>query len=298
MLATPDRPADNQARQLALFFIRDVSHNMRKILTFIVFLIVSKSFACSCDTPKPAIEFYQSDYVFEGEVIEKVYSSDSLNYTLTFQIAKHYKKNDNPKFLKFQLPSEGEITGKFTSCDWNVEKGENWLVYAKNKNGKLHFQFYCSSSKPLDRFKIDASEQKILDNGQKLDLTQYRYNFIGADAITDVDSILRDYQKRKFDPSEFAFIWLDVDNNGKIETANLAPRSQRSFEVIDTIFGLNNYANEFEPPRSDFEKTAVEIARKIKEWEKYYYLDLGVPVKYRTFLRFSVDTDSIIKLEN
>lgn len=217
---------------------------------------------------------------------------------MTFQVAKHYKNNDTPKFLKFQLSSEGEITGKFTSCDWNVEKGENWLVYAKNNNGDLHFQFYCSNSQPLNRFKIDASEQKILDNGQKLDLTKYRYNFIGAGPITNVDSILRDYQERKFDPSNFAFIWLDVDNNGNVETANLAPRSQRSLKVIDTIFGLNNYANEFEPPRSNFEKTAVEIARQIKKWEKYYYLDLGESVKYRTFLRFSVDTDSIIKLEN
>lgn len=271
---------------------------MRRNLALLLFvLVVSKSFACSCDISKPAIEFYQSEYVFEGQVVEKIYSTDSLTYTVTFEISKHYKKSDNPKTLKFQLNSEGEITGKFTSCDWNVEKGEDWLVYAHKINEELHFYYYCSNSTPLGRLKIYPFEQKVLDNGESLDLSKYRYNFYGAKSITSTDSILKEYQKIKFDPAEFAFIWLDIDKKGNLEKANLAPRGQRTYEVIDTIFGLNNFENKHEVPRTNFEKTAIEIARKIQRWEQYYYLDLKDPVKYRTFLKFSVDKDSIIQLK-
>ena len=49
MLATPDRPADNQARQLALFFIRDVvqhltNSNLRKFLLLLMLFLLSGKF--------------------------------------------------------------------------------------------------------------------------------------------------------------------------------------------------------------------------------------------------------------
>ena len=272
---------------------------MRKNLTLIIFfLIASKSFACSCDTPKPAIEFYQSDYVFKGQAVEKVYSSDSLTYTVTFKVSKHYKNSDNPNFLKFQLNSEGEITGKFTSCDWGVEKGEDWLVYAKKINGELDFQFYCSNSMPLGRFKIYPFEQKILDNGNKLDLTKYRYMSNDSRPVTNVDSILEKYQKKKLEPSKgFAAAWLDIDSLGNLTSANLRPNRKLEYEEIDTIFGMNQFKNTYREPNSDLEKIALKIAREIKHWEKYYYLDLEKPVKYMKWLQIYVDKDSIIPVE-
>lgn len=258
-------------------------------------LIASKSFACSCDTPKPAIEFYQSDYVFNGQAVEKVYSSDSLTYTVTFKVSKHFKNSDNPNFLKFKLNSEGEITGKFTSCDWSVDKGETWLVYAKEIDGELNFQFYCSNSKPLGRLKIFPAEEKVLNNGNKLDLTNYRYNHPGK-PITNIDSLERLYKEYTFDPSSIAFIWVDVNEKGKLERANLVPRGERKFEVIDTIFDMNKFKNERQKPKNKFEEIAVELANKIKTWEQYYFLDLENPVKYRAGILIEVNKDSIIKI--
>lgn len=94
---------------------------------------------------KATIEFHQSEYVFEGKAIKKVYATDSLTYTITFEISTHYKETDNPKFLEFKLISESDITRKYSSCDLNVEVKENWLVYAKNKDGELDFQYHCSN---------------------------------------------------------------------------------------------------------------------------------------------------------
>ncbi|SDK78110.1 hypothetical protein SAMN04488034_101443 [Salinimicrobium catena] len=273
---------------------------MKTGITFLIFFFATfKSFACSCDTPKIAVEFYQAKYVFKGEVIDKIYSSDSLTYTVTFEVSKHFKNGDNPGTLKFELISEGEITGNITSCDWNVQAGETWLIYAKEgSDNSLYFGYYCSNSKPLDYKAINQKEQKILHNGNDLDLTAYRYQFFKAVPVTNTDSILEKYKKRKFDPSGFAPIWVDVDDNGDLETANLAPRKEPTYEVVDTIFNMNQFKNDFEEPRTNFEKTALEIAGKIKKWEKYYFLDLKESVKYRSYLKFTVDKDSIIHLEH
>ena len=269
---------------------------MRTRFIFIIFIFTTiKSFACSCDTPKPAIEFYESTYVFEGEVINKVYASDSLTNTITFEISRHYKDGDYPKQLKFQLNSEAEVTGLYSSCYWTAKEGEKWLVYAKTIDGELNFQFYCSNSKPLGRLKINPREQKVLDNGNKLDLTKYRYNQIG-NPITNIDSIEKLYKKYKFNPSNSAFIWVDVNEKGKLERANLLPRNERKFEIVDTIFGMNKFKNERQKPRNDFEKIAVEMANKIKNWEKFYYLDLKKPIRFRSSILIEVNKDSIIKI--
>ncbi|MBE7641806.1 hypothetical protein GUB10_15865 [Salegentibacter sp. BLCTC] len=268
---------------------------MRTKYLLLILLFSIKGFACSCDTPKPAIEFYESTYVFEGEVINKEYASDSLTNTITFKISKHYKKGDNPKQLKFQLNSEAEVTGMYSSCYWTAKKGEKWLVYAKEVDGELNFQFYCSNSKPLGRLKMSATEQKVLNNGNELDLTNYRYNYPGR-PITNIDSLEKLYKKYKFDPSYFAFIWVDVNEEGRLERANLIPKDERKFEVIDTIFEMNKFKNEQQKPKNKFEKIAVEIANKIKTWEEYYFLDLKKPVKYRAGILIEVNSDSIINI--
>ena len=85
--------------------------------------------ACTCDIPKPILEFQESEYVFEGKIISKIYSPDSLNYTVEFEILKHYKKGDNPKFLQFTFKSEGKYTGTYTSCDWNTMKNGWFMLF-------------------------------------------------------------------------------------------------------------------------------------------------------------------------
>lgn len=270
---------------------------MRTKYLLLILLFSIKGFACSCDTPKPAVEFYESSYVFEGEVIKEKYASDSLTKTVTFKISKHYKNGDNPKYLDFELNSESEVTGRYSSCYWTANLGEKWLVYAKKRDGQLKFHFFCSNSEYLDESKISLTEQKVLDNGNKLELTDYRYQFFQAKPLTNVDSILKPYKNKRFDPSGFAPFWVDVNENGLLETVNLSPRRKLNYEVIDTIFGMNQFKNEYEKPRSNFERVALKIARKIKEWEKFYYLDLKESVKYRTYFKLFIDKDSIIQFE-
>ena len=63
----------------------------KRILTILTILISALTFACTCDEINPIIEYYSSEYVFEGKIISKVYAKDSLTYRVSFDISKHYK---------------------------------------------------------------------------------------------------------------------------------------------------------------------------------------------------------------
>ena len=152
--------------------------------------------ACSCDIPKPILEFQSAEYVFEGKVISKTYASDSLNYTVKFEIFKHYKKSDNPKFLEFTLKSEYEYTGIWTSCDWSVDNNEKWLVYAYYWKDKLTFGYNCSNSKRLTSRSTSKNEQQVLNNANEFEIDKYIFteldgNFTNAKPKIDLDSILK-----------------------------------------------------------------------------------------------------------
>ncbi|PHR97895.1 MAG: hypothetical protein COA80_06470 [Leeuwenhoekiella sp.] len=247
-------------------------------------------FACDCDVPKPALEFYESDYVFEGEAVSKIYSADSLTYTVKFEVFKHYKLGDNPDFLSYKLTAEGEFTGHFTSCDWNVELGEYWLVYSKEAGGEQKFSFYCSNSKPVNgNYKISNAEQKVLNNGNALDISKYRYHYYQAKPITNLDSILSKYNSKNLNLKQkgFAPFWIDVDKQGNLTEINLAPREKLETEVVDTIFGLNLPKNQYSEPRSDFQSVAFEIVKALVKWESYQ--QYAIPVKYRTYLALALD---------
>ncbi|WP_407557720.1 hypothetical protein [Winogradskyella sp. 4-2091] len=167
----------------------------KRILTILTILISAITFACGCGIPKPILEFESAEYVFEGKVISKIYANDSLTYTVTFKISKHYKKGDNPATIEFTFKSEGKYTGEWTSCDWSVNKEEFWLVYADLWKEKLTFGYFCSNSKPLDRKTISEKEQNVLNNGNSFKLENYIYQseteFNFTKPISNIDSILK-----------------------------------------------------------------------------------------------------------
>lgn len=263
---------------------------MKFALLFFILNFTYQALACSCDVPKPALEFYVSDYVFEGEAVSKIYAADSLTYTVKFKVIKHYKAGDNPDFISYTLPAEGEFSGHFTSCDWNVNKGELWLVYSDLYKGKQSFSFYCSNSKPInEHLEIRKSERKVLDNGNELELGNYRFINYKAKPVTNVDSILSVYNSKdlNLESKSFASFWIDIDKEGNLTSVNLSPRENREMEVVDTIYGLNIRKNQFSKPRNEFESVGLEIAKKVKKWDTYIFY--GKQVRYRTFLNFILD---------
>ncbi|GGG97447.1 hypothetical protein GCM10011416_14310 [Polaribacter pacificus] len=264
-----------------------------------------KTNACSCQIPKPIVEFESAKYVFEGNVISKVYAKDSLIYTVTFDITKHYKKSDSPKTLEFKFKSEGKYTGEWTSCDWNVNKNEKWLVYAYYWNDKLTFGYYCSNSKPIEKTGISKSEQKVLNNANSFEIDRYTFTsldgqFTNAKPKVDLDSILRKYRDKNYGEEyneNRVDIVIDIDKNGNLISANLTSKEHMSIEnneIIDSIYNLNKPKNiEIRTTKTNFEKDILKIVKSLIAWDKTFIERTKTSVRIRKFLQFYKKTNEI-----
>lgn len=272
---------------------------MKKTIFLVIFMFsFIKTNACSCETPKPIVEFVSSKYVFEGKVIAKVYAKDSLSYTVTFDITKHYKKSDYLKTLEFKFKSEGKYTGEWTSCDWNVNKNEKWLVYAYHWKDKLTFGYYCSNSKPIGKRVISKSEQNILNNANNFEIDKYTFtnldgHFTNAKPKVDLDSILRNYRYKnhgeEYNENRVDVV-VDIDKNGNLISANLTSKEHMSFEkneIIDSIYNLNKPKNiEIRKAKTNFEKDILKIVKKLNLWEKTFIQRTKTSVRIRKFMQF------------
>lgn len=261
--------------------------------------------ACDCDVPKPILEFQSSNYVFEGKVISKTYSSDSLYFTVTFEIFKHYKEGETPKNLKFTFKSESEFTGEWTSCDWSVEKDETWLVYAKNRNEKLTFGYFCSNSKPIGKKEIPIRERKILDQANQFDINNYIFtsidgHFTNSKPKIELDSLLERYSHKQYGKSyseNRVDIVVDIDENGNLLAANLTSKEHFKIEfseASDSIYNLDKPKNiKIRKPETEFEKDMLEVASKLRKWDITYLSQTKTPVRIRKFLQFYKKSNDI-----
>jgi len=280
-----------------LALTKTVTSKMKTKLTLILLLLLSfyKMNACSCDTPKPIIELQSAQYVFEGKVISKIYSSDSLNYTIKFKILKHYKNGDKPQFLEFTFPAEERYTGEWTSCDWSIDVNENWLVYTKYWKDKLKFGYFCTNSKPLNSRIISQNEQQILDNANEFSIDKYILNdfdgfFTQSKPEKDLDLILEKYHNKDYGNKNKAHIVVDIDKNGNLLAANvysLEEMRPKNNLIIDTIFRLNKPPNiESNKVKTEFEKDILNIVRTLKKWDIICIDDTEIAVNKRLVLQF------------
>tara|TARA_R110002124_G_scaffold172345_1_gene339952 strand:- start:235 stop:1062 length:828 start_codon:yes stop_codon:yes gene_type:complete len=267
---------------------------MKKILILLFLLISFKCFPCDCDSPNKALEFYSSQYVFEGIIKSKVYAKDSLTYKVTFDILKHYKNGDAPKQLSFDLKSEANYTKSWTSCDWSAHKGQKWLVYVYQYNGQAHFSGMCSNSRVLDNSPINAHEQKMLDSGNLFKIEDYIYDFQDdfnyCKNITDINPILekatgKDYLK------PFTVLSLHIDSEGNLKSIDFARYLMPNY---DPIYGLTkeplayNYYNQI----TEFEKDAIELISQVKQWEIKRHKGTKVNVPYLKYISIEFDKNT------
>ena len=261
---------------------------MKSLILWVFTLLCSvKAFACDCSTPKPAIAFYYSEYVFEGIVASKTYASDSLTYTVTFDILKHYKHGDSPKQLSFTLKSEGKYQGEFTSCDWNVNKNEKWLIYAYRYQEKLVFVYMCGNSKPIGPTGIFQAEQQVLDNGNDFDPSKYiftSFDWINTQPQSNaVDSLLKKYRYTKHTPNRVN-IMVEIDEKGRLISA---ASTRKWYSLTDSVFGLYIPENrDFSQPTNQKEEYFLGIVRSLKKWNIISIPHSTTAIKYRRDLQF------------
>jgi hypothetical protein len=266
----------------------------KRILTILTILISALTFACSCDEINPIIEYYSSEYVFEGKIISKVYAKDSLTYKVTFDISKHYKNGGFPKRLEFDVTAEGEYTGEWTSCDWDAKKNQNWLVYAYKYKGHLTFSGICSNSKVTDYRPIGLREQKMLDNGNSFKIENYIFEYESGfnycENITDINSILekgkiKDYKKQT------TLLNVSIDSNGNLKSVT---RQRELIRKKDSIFNLTiEIGDANRKAITEFEKDAIELIGQVKKWEikKHEQTEINVPYIRHIWVYYDLKTN-------
>jgi hypothetical protein len=270
----------------------------KQILTILTILISAFTFACDCSITNPIMEFYSSEYVFEGKIISKNYAKDSLTYKISFDILKHYKNEDLPKKLEFEVfskgrfNSEGNYIGKGSNCDQHPEIGEIWLVYTSRYKEKFHFPNICSNSKNLDFRQIRLNEQKILDNGNSFELEKYIYQFEHdfnyTKPISNIDSILKTGKTKDYE-RPFTWLKLYIDKNGNLNSVT----THIGYQIkTDSIFNLpTEFKIKLRKPLTEFEEDAIELVKKIEKWEIKKHRRTNVSVPYIRHLAIEFDKE-------
>jgi len=273
---------------------------IKRFLVFFVFLFITKlSNACVCDVPNIFLEFYASKYVFYGEIISKTYPKDSLTYTFTFKIEKHFKDGDRPENLTFTWPSEPKYRDKvYSDCDYEVNIGDKLLVFAQNKNGKLNFGLNCSNSSKG----LSLRSPESLKNAPRFKVLNYHLNFDyyffnQTKPITNIDSIMTPFKSNKYSNiKEGVIIMFDVDTNGLVSKSNIWVTNGFELNKIDSLVGTFDIINkEYRLPENNLEKDALDISKKIKKWQIMRFKQGGMAVNSRQYLMFSVDKNEQIQ---
>lgn len=266
---------------------------MKKILIIIAILFNYYSvLACDCEQPKTILEFYDSEYVFEGKVINKTYSDDSLMYNITVKVLKHYKENSHyPNIFNFEFKSEFNST--VTSCDSHISNNDELLIYAKKLNNKLYFNLKCSNSKKLNSKELTTSELNILENGNDFKLSNYIYQnesyFNYVRPITDIDLILNKSVDKSYKNS-FIILKLLINDKGNLERI---AKADNLHLIEDSIYKIpKTYKIDASIINTEFEKDAISFAEQINEWEIKRHYKTNIAVSYIKNIILTFNNDS------
>jgi hypothetical protein len=250
----------------------------------IVFLLLPLyAFACSCDPPPAALEFLKSKYVVWGSVIKKEYAADSLTYAVTLKIDKHFKTNKGkPQKLTFTQTAEGRYTGNYTSCDFSVNEGESWLVYAYENKGALTFGYFCSNSKPYSSYdNIRKEEMEILSLGNSIDLDKiifertsirnlaYSEEYQKPEPKIPLDTLLAQVDRELYhdlEDSHFENFIINIDKKGMVNIVAVH-RRQKNFEIKRVYDVMYPAYTSIDSLNTNLQNEIIKAIMKGKRWE-------------------------------
>jgi hypothetical protein len=272
---------------------------MRWIFSLIGILSFLQSNACECSERPLILDLYSADIVFIGTAIEKTYSDDSSEYTIIFKASKFYKNNKPEQdLLRFTKISEGKYSNQYSSCDYHLNAGNEWLIIANYRGDEISFG-YCSESRVIDRKPLTQETTELLENIQNFDISEHRFSsgdgFTSTKPMMNLDSLANSVGTREFE-KQTQLIVFDFDRQGNLTTANFYPRRERT--MTEPNFGLSWFENiEYAKPKNEFEELAIELARKITKWTPIKHHSTSEPVLGRASAFFSISEQGNIEIE-
>lgn len=272
---------------------------MRYFYALIGTLFYLHSAACECSEQPLILDLYSADVVFIGTAVDKSYSSDSTEYTITFQTSKFYKNTRaNQDMLKFTKVSESKYSNRWSSCDYHLNAGNEWLIIANYRGNEIWFG-YCSESKIIDSRPLTDETKELLDKLNEFDISEYRFSsggsFSSTKPIMNLDSLANSVGTKEFE-KQIQLVVFDFDRQGNLTSANFYPRRERT--MTDPNFGLSWFENiEYAEPKNEFEELALELARKITIWTPIKHRSTSELVLGRATAFFSVNELGKIEIE-
>lgn len=266
---------------------------MKHFITIVLFFFSIKASACYCEKPQFILEFYEAEYVFEGIITSEKETNDDLNYVVTFDIKKHYKKSNNlPKSLQFTLELK-KMHDKPASCiNRPIRLGEKWLVYAyREKSNELKFNFCCSNTKAIyTKESISEEEQRVLKNGNEFSLEKYIYefqdNFSKTNLKEEIEIAIKSASIKNYKKTKTTLI-IKISKEGKLE---MITNDENYTIVVDENFNLiKKILTTRKKELSNFDKEAITILRKINKWDIKYHKKSKIPVSYIKSVIFQYD---------
>lgn len=240
---------------------------MKKIFLILCLFFSLEIWTCSCEYIPPIVEFLNSDYVFKAK-IENI-SKENL---ISFEVLETYKGTIHQQKIE-------ALTSfmKKTSCEWEAQKGEIWLVFARKEGETFRFSSVCSNSK-----KVSADYNGM--EFKKFNFDDFIFEDYWGFSSIDLSSI--NLQKlEKFSQKSSAKLVLWIDKNGQLMEvgANKNAFAERFYDeesgLLTKKFKFSNFF-----PLNDFEKTSIEILKKIKKFPQKIYLKEKKSVDYLIYI--------------
>lgn len=232
------------------------------IFSFVLMLLVGsveKIFACSCGGRSICEAFGNSKAVFIGEVIEgnspermsdmMRLNTNEIKFTLSVQ--KSFRGIEKNKQVEI-------YTGLgFGDCGFPFQKGETYLVYASEHEGKLRTSI-CARSRHISR--VDAEETKLLET---FSTTPWKGGRIFGNifAITQRKQI--DFNTKEI-KEPLSGLKLELKNGSK--SVQLNSDAQGNYEIDGLEAG--KYSLEIWLPKEFiFDKNAYVLYAENQNWE-------------------------------
>lgn len=274
---------------------------MRYLIALILLISTFKSLACDCADVPLIFEAYNSDAVFDGIAVSKIYSKDSSYYTVSFEVQKHYKNLIYPfKRIEVQMVSEWEYSGVMTSCDWHINEGERWLVLGDFFKGGFRFDGYCGNSRSLKYSGPSEPLKQILDRLNEFCLSDYKfsdsqYGFSMLEPKINIDSLSMSFGPLNSCGTQRLI--FDIDKKGRLVAVNFQSQNWQESLLTDSIFKIHSYRNiEHAPPKNEFEKKALEYARLINKWQPLEHRKTKEKVNSQAYSLIYCDAKGYLKL--
>lgn len=247
---------------------------MKRFFLILCLIFSLEMWACSCKYIPPIIEFLNSEYVFKAK-IENI-SKENL---ISFEVLEIYKGTIHQQKIEALTSFMKE-----TSCEWEAQKGEIWLVFARKEGETFSFSSVCSNSKEVS-VDYDGMEFK------KFNFDDFIFEDYWGFSPIDLSSI--NLQKlEKFSQKSSAKLVLWIDKNGQLLKANASknffPQKFRD-EELGLFTKKIQFSNFF--PLNHFEKTSIEILKKIKKFPQKIYLKEKKSVDYLIYVEIFYDEE-------